>query len=178
MKQAMDRPAETEQARMEAVWRQRAARLALRSEPAGQAQETIPVLVLAIGEERYGIDLAEVAEVLPAVEVTPVPGAPAVLSGVVNVRGEIRPVLDLRRKLGLPTAGTGSGRVVLLRKRGREFGLRADGVEHIRRIAAGELQSAAGSGLKLSAIQGLTADLLMLLRTDELVEELCKGTTI
>jgi hypothetical protein len=65
----------------------------------------LPVIVLGIGKERYGIDLPDVAEVLPPVRATPVPGAAAVFAGVINVHGEIRPVIDLRRLLGMERSG-------------------------------------------------------------------------
>ena len=50
---------------VEAVWRERAERLSRREVSAGAAQNAVPVLVLGIAKERYGIDLPDVAEVLP-----------------------------------------------------------------------------------------------------------------
>src|SRR6185369_1862880 len=138
---------QTEQEHMEAVWRQRAARLARRPTPAGAGQDTRPFMVLGIGNERYGIELADVAEVLPRVQITTIPGAPRYLAGVINVHGEIRPVADLRRLLGIEPAekaaaeNGGRTRVVLLRMQGREMGLQVDAVEHIRWVASGELRS-------------------------------------
>lgn len=59
-------------------------------------------IVLPIGADRYGIELTDVREVVPAPRLTPVPGAPAAVLGVVNLRGEVVPVLDTARLLGLP----------------------------------------------------------------------------
>jgi purine-binding chemotaxis protein CheW len=59
-------------------------------------------IVLPIGEDRYGIELTDVREVVPEPLLTPVPGAPAAVLGVVNLRGEVVPVLDTARLLGLP----------------------------------------------------------------------------
>jgi purine-binding chemotaxis protein CheW len=168
---------------MEAVWRERALRLSQRPVSAGPAQNAFPVLVLGIAKERYGIPLPDVAEVLPLVRPTPVPGAPAVFAGVINVHGEIRPVIDLKRLLGMETDEDGPGRVILLRKDGRELGLRVDGVEHIRWIATGEFGAgkldAAGNGEaeRSRHIQGSTKDLLMLLSTEALFAELLVGVT-
>jgi purine-binding chemotaxis protein CheW len=169
----------SEQERMEAVWRQRAVRLARRPVPAGAGPDALPVMVLGIGNERYGIELADVAEVLPQVHLTPIPGAPRHLSGVINVHGEIRPVIDLRRLLGIAAAEKGGvSRVILLRMQGREMGLQVDGVEEIRWVAAGELRSAADSDSDLSAsyVKGLTGDTLMVLSTEALFAGLLKGT--
>lgn len=163
--------------RIEAVWRARADRLSQRRT---LAEENLwPVIVLGIGKERYGVDLSAVAEVLAPLPVTPVPGAPPIFSGVINVHGEIRPVIDLGRLLGMQTVSNGdAARVILLRNEGCEMGLRIDSVEEIRRIGPGELQLAGSSDLAYSEhIKGSTKDLLMLLSTEALFAELHKGVT-
>ncbi len=159
---------------MQAVWRERARRLSQRPVSDGAGQNALPVIVLGIGKERYGIDLPDVAEVLPPVRATPVPGAAAVISGVINVHGEIRPVIDLRRFLRIEGDRNGGlARVILLRKDGRELALQIDSVEQIRWIGSGELQPA---GLS-TRIKGSTTDRLMLLSTEALFTELQAGGT-
>jgi chemotaxis signal transduction protein len=106
---------------------------------------------------------------------TPVPGTAAAFAGVINVHGEIRPVIDLRRLLGLPDAARSGdpARVILLRRQGRELGLRIDSVEQIRWVGPGELQPSGGGAVGSSPyIKGSTRDLLMLLRTEALFAEL------
>jgi purine-binding chemotaxis protein CheW len=170
------------QQRMEAVWRERARRLSQRPNRTGAAQDAVPVVVLGIGKERYGIDLQDVAEVFPPVLPTSVPGAAAIFAGVINVHGEIRPVIDLRRLLGIETVSGGNdSRVILLRKDGREIGLQIDSVEQIRWIGPGDAQTAGNGGansVQISAhIKGPTKDLLMLLSTEALFAELDRGVT-
>jgi chemotaxis signal transduction protein len=126
---------------VEAVWRERAQRLSQRPVSAGSAQDAFPVLVLGVAKERFGIDLPDVAEVLPALCPTPVPGAAAVFAGVINVHGEIRPVINLKRCLGMQSAGDSPQRVILLRQDGRELGLQIDSVEHIRWLRTGEFRT-------------------------------------
>jgi chemotaxis signal transduction protein len=173
--------------RMEAVWRRRADRLAQRPVAAGQS--ALRVMVLGLGNERYGIDLSDVAEVLPPVRITPVPGTSAVFAGVVNAHGEIRPVIDLRQLLGMEkpgmeTAGDADpARVVLLRKDGIEIALLIDSVERIRSIGPADLQpegmhSAVHGGAGLSQyVTRSTNDLLALLSTEALFAELRTGVT-
>jgi chemotaxis signal transduction protein len=168
---------------MEQVWRERANRLSRRPVASEAGPHASPVMVLGIGKERYGIDLPDVAEVLPAVRPTPVPGAAEVFSGVINVHGEIRPVLDLRRWLGMEIERTGDAlpRVIVLRRNGSEMGLQIDSVEHIRWVGPGDLQPT-GSGTDgcsrrvtrrlIRRTTGSTEDLLLLLSTDALFAEL------
>jgi purine-binding chemotaxis protein CheW len=179
MKKKMDRPEQqSPQQYMEAVWRERASRLSER--PVLVEENLRPVIVLGIGTERFGVDLSDVREVLPPVRATPVPGAPPMFSGVINVRGDIRPVIDLRRLLGMETiANTGPARVILLRKEGREMGLQIDSVEEIRHIGPADLEPAGSGDAGCSAhIKGSTKDLLMLLSTETLFAELRTGVTI
>ena len=166
--------------RMEAVWRDRAHRLSQRPNLAGAGQNELPVVVLGLGQERYGIELQDVAEVFPPVLPTPVPGAAPLFSGVINVHGEIRPVVDLRRVLQMePSVETNNGtvrnrdlaRVILLRKGGREMGLQIDSVEQIRWVAPADIQSAIASEPS-QYITGSTKDLLRLLSTRALFAEL------
>ena len=58
-------------------------------------------IVLSLGEDRYGIELTDVREVVPEPFLTPLPGAPPAVLGVVNLRGEVVPVLDTAALLGL-----------------------------------------------------------------------------
>jgi chemotaxis signal transduction protein len=165
----------------EAVWLARAKRLSQRARLDRAGQDALPVVILGIGKERYGIDLADVAEVFPPLRPTRVPGTAAVFAGVINVHGEIRPVIDLRRLLGIdPVSDTiqkaGLARVILLHRNGRKMGLQIDTVEQIHWVGSEE----SGSGDQISAanpqistyIKGSTKDLLMLLSTEALFAEL------
>jgi purine-binding chemotaxis protein CheW len=167
--------AEMEQGRIEAVWRERAGRLRKRPVAAQAGQDFQPVMVLGIGAERYGIDLSDVQEVLPPVRATPVPGAAAMFAGVINVHGEIRPVMDLRSLLS-PDAVPNSDRprVIVLCKEGRRMGLQIDSVEEIRWIGSRDLESDENSG-RSRYIKASTKDLLMLIHTGALFAELQIG---
>jgi purine-binding chemotaxis protein CheW len=167
--------AEMEQGRMEAVWRERASRLSERPAAAEAGQDFRPVMVLGIGAERYAVELRDVQEVLPPVRATPVPGAAAMFAGVINVHGEIRPVMDLRRLLGMDAVPGGDRpRVIVLCKEGRQMGLQIDSVEQIRWIGSRDLEADDNSG-RSRYITGSTKDLLMLINTEALLAELQMG---
>lgn len=155
---------------METVFRERAARLAQRVRLDTSA--TFEALVFTLGAERYAIELNGLAEVLPLIGCTPVPGAPLELAGVVNLRGEIRPVLDLARVLALPEAdGRSPGWLLLLRGHGQTVGLRVDQVEKIRPLRSDELvnpdQNAARPADRY--LKAISKDTTMLLNADELL---------
>jgi purine-binding chemotaxis protein CheW len=169
--------AEMEQRRMEAVWRERADRLRKRPVAAEAGQDLRPVIVLGLAAERYGVELRDVEEVLPPTVATPVPGAAPIFAGVINVHGEIRPVMDLRRLLGMDAVPSGDGpRVIVLSKEGRQMGLQIDSVEQIRWVGSRDLQSDENSG-RSRYIKGSTKDLLMLINTEALFAELQLGVT-
>ena len=63
---------------------------------------TREVLVFEVEGQRYGLPTADVRELVRAVTITPLPNAPAVIEGVVNVRGRVLPVLDMRARFRLP----------------------------------------------------------------------------
>ena len=65
---------------------------------------TSQYITFKLGDELFAIDVAQVREVLEVATITKVPTAPACIRGVVNVRGQATPVVDLRLRFGLPQA--------------------------------------------------------------------------
>lgn len=88
-------------------------------------------LTFQLAGQHYAAPLAQVGEVLRDSEITPVPGAAPDLLGIRHLRGQIVPVMDGRRRLGLPehpTADAASVRVVILHAQGQPIGLRVDAI--------------------------------------------------
>ena len=149
--------------RTEAIYRQRAERLAWKEPVGGSTAASVPVLIFRLRQERYAVELKDLAEVLAFARCTPAPGAPAILRGVINVRGELRAVVDLGAALGLPPGGAAdSGFVLMLRRSGREIGLKVDLVEETREIQPEEFSSAAQG----SCVKGIASGTLMLLSVE------------
>jgi purine-binding chemotaxis protein CheW len=91
--------------------------------------------VLEVGGHGLAVAAWCVAEIVDALAVSPLPEAPPDVDGVAALRGRALPVLDLRRRLGVPAAG--SGVVLLVRDRAEgdlSFGLRVDRVREIRQV--------------------------------------------
>jgi len=93
---------------------------------------TPPVLVFLLAGERYAFPLAAVREISRLRPVTPLPGLPPSLLGAAGLRGEVLPVIDLRRLLALPeTPSTAASRLLIVHHEGVTAALLADQVEDI-----------------------------------------------
>jgi purine-binding chemotaxis protein CheW len=64
--------------------------------------ETMQLLAFSVGDYRYALPLSAVKRIVRAVEVTPLPDAPDTILGLINIQGQIIPVVSVRRRLGLP----------------------------------------------------------------------------
>jgi purine-binding chemotaxis protein CheW len=116
------------------------------------------VLVFVLGGEEYGVDILKVQEIRGYEKVTPIPSAPAYLKGVVNLRGAIVPVIDLRVKFGMAEPRYDSFTVVvILRLAGRVVGIVVDGVSDVVQLAASDVKAAPelGAMVDCSFLAGL-----------------------
>ena len=109
--------------------------------------EAREVLVFVLGGEEYAVDILKVQEIRGYERVTAIPGAPAYLKGVVNLRGIIVPVIDMRLKFGLADAKYDSFTVVIiLRVAARVIGIVVDAVSDVVRLTPSEIKAAPGLG--------------------------------
>ena len=125
---------------------------------AATREATREVLVFVLGGEEYCVDILKVQEIRGYEKVTPIPSAPAFLKGVVNLRGIIVPVVDLRMKFGMAEPRYDAFTVVIvLRIAGRVVGAVVDGVSDVLQLAASEVKPAPslGSVVDASFIAGL-----------------------
>jgi purine-binding chemotaxis protein CheW len=158
--------------RLAAVFRQRAEQLAQRGRQEAGRFTAVPILVLRIGDERFGIELDYVKQVFPPAQLTPVAGAPAAMLGVSNLNGTPRSVFDLGRLLNLPASVCESPYLVLLRIRGKLLGLAVEAVEQVRLIELDNLLSIdqlAGDSAN-ECVKGTTDDHIAVLDTTTLLQ--------
>jgi purine-binding chemotaxis protein CheW len=108
---------------------------------AAEATEHLATFLLA-GEE-YGVDVKLVQEIIRVTEITPVPRAPQSVKGVINLRGRIVPVIDLKRKLGLGEVERGrQARIVVVKFRERLMGLMVDGASQVLKVPVSAIEAA------------------------------------
>jgi purine-binding chemotaxis protein CheW len=133
-------------------------------------ENTREVLVFILGTEEYGVDILKVQEIRGYEKVTPIPAAPAYLKGIVNLRGVIVPLVDMRVRFGLAEPRYDSTTVVvILRVAGRIIGLVVDAVSDVVHLAPNDVKEAPGLGsvVDSSFLAGLaTRDDRMILLLD------------
>jgi purine-binding chemotaxis protein CheW len=151
----------------ERIFRQRAEALARPSATLADAAQQRQIMVFRLGEERFALPLSDVSEVISGAVIAPVPGAPASVAGVIQVRGEIRPVFHLGQLLGMASLEP-SDTVVLVRYRNHEAGLRTGPVEDIRAVAEEDFREGPAGNPR---IKQMTADLVLVLDLDFLLDE-------
>lgn len=127
----------------------------------------------SLAGQSYGVDIRRVREVLAEVQIEPVPGAPSAVLGVINLRGQIVTVLDLRAWLGRePTQKI--VRVMVLEHTGAMLGLAVDAVSDVLRLTLEDIKPAprSGEGQRADFIEGLVSredGLLTLVNFDALL---------
>lgn len=148
------------------ILRSRARALARPFRAAAAKGATLEVLEFRLAHERYAIENRWVTGVSAFRELTPLPCCPSFVLGIVNVRGRILPVLDIKRFFDLPQKGlTDLHRIVLVAGDGLEFGILADTVTGVRSIAVDELQPPLPThdGVSADYLKGVTAERLVVL---------------
>ena len=105
------------------------------TEDAQAASHELPLVVFRLGQEAYSLRLMEVREIIMVTNITPVPRAPSFIEGVLNLRGEVMPVIDLRERFGLPRQkATSLSRIVITPIGGVSTGLVVDSVEEVKSV--------------------------------------------
>lgn len=99
------------------------------------------LVVFKLAQEHYGVDISVVDGIVKMQPVTHVPGAPAFIEGITNLRGEILPVIDLRKRFGLPAGEvTKDTRIVNVVIDGIKVGLIVDSVSEVLRVAEDNIE--------------------------------------
>ena len=93
------------------------------------------LVVFDLADEAYGVNIGSVREIIRMQPVTFVPDAPDFVEGVINLRGRVIPVIDLRRRFGLTvTKETNESRVLVVDSEGEDLGVIVDAVTEVQRI--------------------------------------------
>lgn len=140
-----------------------------------QDAELMQLVTFSIGEEEFGVDILKVQEIIRMMEITKVPRAPEFVEGVINLRGKVIPIIDLRRRFGMAARDHDKHtRIIVIEINNMIVGFVVDSVSEVLRIPAGTVEPPPPvvSGLESEYISGvgkLTDRLLILLDLDRLL---------
>lgn len=103
---------------------------------------TFQYIVIRLGEEQYGIDIRFIENIIRMQHITRVPKVPSYLKGVINLRGEVIPVMSIRLKMGLPDDEYGRAtRIIILKTEGEEtMGILVDEVKEVVTLAENQIE--------------------------------------
>jgi purine-binding chemotaxis protein CheW len=105
--------------------------------------ETIQVVSFKLGSEEYGVDIAQVQEINRMVSITHVPRAPQFMEGVINLRGQLIPIIDLRTRFGMPREEhTKNTRIVVTEIGSTRVGMVVDSVSEVLRLPVDQIEAA------------------------------------
>ena len=130
-----------------------------------------------LGNEKYGINVMQVQEVLRITEIAPVPGAPDYVLGIINLRGNVVTVIDTRKRFALNSKEMDdSTRIVIIEAEGQVVGILVDSVAEVVDLKSNEIESAPNVGTDESAkfIQGvasLDSELLIIVDLNKLLND-------
>lgn len=156
------------------ILKTRAQALAREPKPAEAADAHIEVVEFTLAYERYAIESHCVREVYPLDNLTPLPCTPAFVLGIVNVRGEILSVIDIKKFFDLPEKGlTDLNKVIVLQSRDIVFGILADAVIGTRRIPIADIQPTLPTltGIREEYLKGVTPERMVILDASRLLTD-------
>lgn len=107
---------------------------------AGMTQQ-FHLVTFHLGREEYGVEIASVQEIIRATDITPVPGAQSHVRGVINLRGKIIPVVDLRRRFSLDgIEASDAQRIVVVEMGEKRIGMLVDSVSQVLKVPAASVE--------------------------------------
>jgi purine-binding chemotaxis protein CheW len=134
--------------------------------------QEIDVIAFVLARETYAVELKYVREVYPLKDLTPIPCTPSFFVGIINVRGEMCPVIELKRLFDLPDGGlTNATRAVILQGGGMELGIIADVVLGGRSVNVQSIgmPPATLTGVNGQFLRGITPERLVILNAESIL---------
>ncbi|WP_296304468.1 chemotaxis protein CheW [uncultured Desulfovibrio sp.] len=106
-----------------------------------QDDQLLQLVTFSIGEEEFGVNILKVQEIIRTMEITKVPRAPDFVEGVINLRGKVIPIIDLRRRFGLAPRGHDKNtRIIVIEINNIIVGFVVDAVSEVLRIPASTVE--------------------------------------
>ena len=138
--------------------------------------EDVQVAAFKLLKEEYGVNILNVQEIKVLTDITRVPFAPDYIKGVINLRGSVLPVIDLKRRIGLEDAPyTDATRIIIMKIGEFSIGMIVDAVTEVLTISGRDINPAkdvsdSPRNRFVSSIGNIDARLIIMLNLDEIVD--------
>jgi purine-binding chemotaxis protein CheW len=155
------------------ILQKRAERLAREQEKKVGA-DSLEIVEFLLANEHYGIESHFIREVYPLKDLTPLPGVPLFVLGLVNVRGRILSVIDIKKFFDLPDIGIGDlNKVIIINDNTMEFGILADAIVGVRSVAVSSIGPPLPTltGIREEFLKGITGERMVLLDTARILAD-------
>jgi purine-binding chemotaxis protein CheW len=155
-----------------AILKARARELAKEQEEKIDEQKFLEIIRFRMASETYGVESAFVREMYPLKDFTPLPGVPPFVLGIVNIRGQILSVVDLKKFFNLPERGLGDlNNVIILRDDRMEFGILADVILGVVHFSLDAIQALPLTVSEIGAeyLRGVTSDRVIILDAEKIL---------
>jgi purine-binding chemotaxis protein CheW len=137
-------------------------------------ENSLEVLEFVLASEHYALESMHIREVYPMKEFTLIPGTPSFVLGLINIRGQILSVIDIRRFFDLPVKGLSDlNRVMVVQTPAMELGILADRIVGVRHVPLNDLQPALPTmtGIRSEYMRGITREGLVVLDVPKMVAD-------
>ena len=144
------------------------------AEGADKKADTLECVEFSLAHERYAFETVHVREICPLDDLMPVPLTPSFVLGVMNLRGGVMSVIDIKKFFDLPEKGiTDLNKVIVLGGPEMEFGVLADSITGVRAVKAEELTAGMVTltGIREEYLKGITPDRLIVLDAGRLLSD-------
>lgn len=158
----------------EKVLKERAKKLAAAVKKEVSAEQAIEVVEFVLASETYAVESRYVREIFPMYDITPVPCTPSFVLGIINVRGQILSVIDIKKFFDLPERGiTDLNKVIILKHGDMEFGILADSISGVAEIRKSELETGIPTltGVREGYLKGVTRERVVVLDAVKLLTD-------
>lgn len=128
-----------------------------------------------LAQELYGVNVMQIREVLRYTEITPVPGAPFYVLGIINLRGNVVTVIDTRKRFGLPPAQVdNNSRIVIVEVANQVIGMLVDSVAEVTYLRESEIEITPSVGNEetskfISGVCNKNGELLILIELERMI---------
>jgi purine-binding chemotaxis protein CheW len=107
-----------------------------------KSDETVQVIVFNLGDEKYGVDISQVREIIRPTQITRIPNAPDFVEGVINLRGQITTIINLRKRFGMePKEIDNDTRIIVVEYDNAVIGMMVDTVNEVKYLSTDDIEA-------------------------------------